>query len=322
MNLRLEELPPQTYADQILPLTHSLWAQGRSLDAYVAQTLDLAQTTYGRHHYHMFALTGNGSAALASFKRYERDARAGNQRLRAIGIGAVFTPEEHRGRGYASAMLGLALDRARGEGFDFAYLFSDIHPQFYRQLGFVELSSRSISLRADSLRDERLEAQPLSERDWRGLRTCFDACDAQRSFGLKRSPLVWDWIRTRMRHRGQHPHEQPVQLVVRRSKGVAAYVIAQREPAHDACVVDELAFADHDAAGLMAPLLRSAAGDLRRIVAWLPPAPVRSLLPRGAVRRRTGAIWMAAPLTPGGSRFLDLAKASGSADGIWSFDHI
>jgi GNAT superfamily N-acetyltransferase len=322
MNLRLEELPASSYARQVLPLTESLWGGGRTFDAYVAQTLELAQTTYGRRHFRTLALTSDTSPALATFKRYEREARSEKQLLRAMGIGAVFTPQEHRGHGYATAMLGLALDQARREGFDFAYLFTDIHPQFYKQLGFIELPSRSISLRADSLRDDRIDALPFSERDWSAVRKCFDECEKQRSFGLTRSPLVWDWIRTRLRHRSEHPLGQPVNLAVRRGKGVCAYVIGMREPKHDAYVLDEFGFADNEAANSIAPLLRYAAGDLRRIVAWLPPAPARGLLPRGSVRRRTGAIWMIAPLTSGGSRFVEQASTSRSADGIWSLDHV
>ncbi len=322
MILQLQELPAATYAREILPLTESLWGHGRPFDTYVAQTLELAQTTYGRRHYRTFALTDGSSGTLASFKRYERDARVGNERLRAMGIGAVFTQAEHRGHGYASAMLGLALDQARSEGFDFAYLFTDIHPQFYKQLGFVELASRAISVRADGLRDDRIETHPLSERDWTGIRKCFDDCDAQRKFGLTRSPIVWDWIRTRLRQRAEHPQGQPVHLVVRSGKSIAAYVLGQREPAHDSYVVDEFAFADDEAALLIAPLLRSAAGDLRRVVAWLPPSPARQLLPRGSVRRRQEAVLMIAPLTPGGAHLLEEAKRSSSADGIWSLDHI
>lgn len=310
-----------TYAQVVLPLTESLWAHGRSFEAYVAQTLQLAQTSYAKRHFRTVALTDGRSTVLATFKRYERDARAGNARLRAAGIAAVFTPEQYRGRGYATAMLGLALDEARREGFDFAYLFTDIHPQFYKPLGFLELPSRSISVRADSLRAERVEAHAVADRDWSNVRKCFEACDAHRTFGLTRSPLVWDWIRTRLRYRADHRKGQPVNLAIRQGKTIAAYVIGQREPAHDAYVVDEFAF-DDAAAPQISPLLRNAAGDLRRIVAWLPPAPGRALLPRGSVRRRTGAIWMLAPLSAGGSRFLDLALKSGAADGIWSLDHV
>jgi GNAT superfamily N-acetyltransferase len=322
MTLRLRPIPAAEYAQLVLPRTHELWSHGRSMDAYVSQTLALANTRYGRKNYRTFALTNGETPLLSTFKRYEREARIGATPLRCIGIGAVFTPEEYRGRGYASAMLGIALDEARGTGFDFAYLFSDIHPQFYKELGFVELPSRSISLRADSLSDARVEVEPIGDREWTAVRGCFEYTEARRDWGLVRLPSVWDWIRTRMRSREGHADGQPVNLLARKGRTIAAYVIGMREPKHDAYVFDEVAFATDDARSFVAPLLRSAAGDLRRIVSWLPPCGARELLPRGSVRRRKEAIWMIAPLSNRGSEFLERAKNSGSADGIWALDHI
>jgi hypothetical protein len=125
-----------------------------------------------------------------------------------------------------------------------------------------------------------------------------------------------------MRSREEHAEGQPVNLAARKGRTIAAYVIGVREPKHDAYVFDEFGFADDDGRKLVPPLLRSAAGDLRRIVSWLPPSGARDLLPRGSVRRRSEAIWMIAPLSNGGLEFLERAKNSGSADGIWALDHI
>lgn len=319
--LHLTELSAQTYAQQVLPLTEPLWANGRDFESYAAQTTQLAQTTYGRRSYRTLALS-EGENILATFKRYEREARVSNERLHAIGIGAVFTPEHYRGQGFASAMLGMALDEARASGTDFAFLFSDIHPQFYKELGFTELSSRSISTRADSLNAERIDARPIDERDWSGIRACFEAMEAQRECALTRSPSVWNWMRARIAHASELAHAQPVNLAVRKGRSIAAYVIGRREPRHDAYVVDEVAFHDQQARELVPALLRCAAGDLRRIAGWLPPAPVRALLPRGSVRRRSDAILMIAPLSAGGKRFWECAARTGAADGVWSMDHI
>lgn len=318
MNLRLQEISAQSYAEHVLPLTEPLWSHGRTFEAYRDQTAELAQTAYGRKSYRTVGLS-DGSSILATFKRYERDARVENERLRAVGIGAVFTPEPFRGHGFASAMLAMALDDARTAGVDFAFLFSDIHPQFYREIGFAEVSSRAISFRADSLKGGRIDAQPIAGRDWSGVRSCFDAMEGERDFGLTRSPAVWTWLRARIGHQSHRHDAQPVNLAVRKGRAIAAYVIGAREPRHDAYVLDEFAFTD---ANLIHALLRSAAGDLRRIVGWLPPAPARSVLPRGSVRKRSDAVLMIAPLSTGGTRFFERAAATGGADPIWPLDHI
>lgn len=321
MTQSLVAISPEAYAKTVLPLTEPLWANGRSFDRYVSQTLELARTDYGKKHYKTLGFRVEKNI-VASFKRYERIAWLRANRLAAIGIGAVFTPPEFRGRGYASAMLAMALDEAKSQRFDFAYLFSDIHPQFYKALGFAELPSRLISFRSDALSGARVDVAPLSPKDWPGVRRCFDRTQGRRDWGFERGPALWKWVQTRTSHGSEHARGQAAHLVVRRGRSIAAYVLGQREPAHDAYVLDEFGFADAKERALVGPLLRSAAGDLRRITGWLPPDNVRELLPRGSVRKRKDAILMIAPLSPRGKQFLERAKSTGAADGVWSTDHI
>ncbi len=75
---------------------------------------------------------------------------------------------------------------------------------------------------------------------------------------------------------------------VRRGRGIRAYVFGVRVPERDAYVFDEFGFSDDDAAAIFPALLRAAAGDLRRVVGWLPPGGARQNLPRGTTRRRNG----------------------------------
>ena len=115
-----------------------------------------------------------------------------------------------------------------------------------------------------------------------------------------------------------------LRLGVRRGRALAAYVTGRRIPAADAFVLDELAFARDEDARCIAPLLRAAAGDLRTIRGWLPPAVAREALPRGAVRARTDAIAMLLPLS---AAFRTAFRAShterrDNADPCWSTDHI
>ena len=319
--MRLRELSAERYAAEVLPLTAELWAGRRSFETYVSQTLEIAGSGYGRRHYRTFGLC-EGDTLLASYKRYERALHAGRARLRALGFGAVYTPNDLRGRGYASAMLAMALDDAKRAGYDVAFLFSDIRPQFYEELGFRELPSRAISLRADSLAADRITVTRMSDDDWGGIRRCFEVRESLRPWGFVRTPLVWEWIRLRVRHGSEHAVGFETNLVVRRGRSVLAYVMGARVPEYDAYVVDEYGFAGEDAAKLVCPLLRSAAGDLRRVAGWLPPDGARELLPRASVRKRSDAVFMAAGLSAGGAAWLGRAAASSASDGVWSTDHI
>lgn len=318
----LQELNAQDYARDVLVQTHELWGGGRDFPEYVSQTAELAASAYGRRYYRTFALRDERGNLLATFKRYERVARVAGTRLRAMGIGAVFTPPQRRGCGYASAMLALALDEARRAGVDFAFLYSDIHPQFYKALGFVELSSRLISLRADSLPSARTAAQSWEPRDEAAIRRCFEAMTQGVEYAFERTPAFWEWAELRRRHRARLPGAQRVDLVLRRGRSLIAYVAGRRKFAEDAYAVDEFGFIDDDAAALVPSLLRAAAGDLRRITGWLPPLPARYAIPHGTIRRRKTAILMIAPLTDGGKRFLQRALATTNADAAWETDHV
>ncbi len=319
--MNLVALDAHTYAREVLPLTAEVWAGKRDFERYVSQNLEIAQSGYGRRHFRTMGLS-DGQTLLSSFKRYERGIHIGARRLRALGIGALYTPPELRGRGYASAMIAMAMDRAHADGYDLAYLFSDIRPQFYEELGFKQLASRAISLRADNLSNDRVEVERLEERDWSGVRRCFELRDRTRPWAFVRTPLLWELIRLRIRQGSEHGAGVQTNLVVRRGRAIAAYVLGVRAPQHDAYLLDEFGFADAHAAELIGPLLRSAAGDLRRVAGWLPPEFARERLPRASVRRRNEAIFMAAALSPLGKKWLKFASAPSAGDGVWSMDHI
>lgn len=320
--MRLRDVEPEAYAQDVLPLTAPLWAGRRDFDTYVTQVLEIARSPYGRRYYSTAGYF-DGRTMVASFKRYVRGAHLGTQRLRAVGIGAVFTPPKYRGRGYASAMLAMELDRARAAGFDFAYLFSDVDPQFYAQLGFRELPSREIVLASDRLPAVRLAPVRLEERDWNGVRRCFDLGQRRRGAGFTRTPLVWQWMRMRMGHGSERTGGQETSLVVRRrGGGVDAYVLGERDAKRDAYVLEEFGFADEAGARTIPALLRAAAGDLRRVTGWLPPAAARELLPKGTTRKRKRAIFMAAPLSRGALALVRALEPGGTADPCWHADHI
>ncbi|MBV8197319.1 MAG: GNAT family N-acetyltransferase [Candidatus Eremiobacteraeota bacterium] len=319
--MRLQRVSSARYAREVLPLTAPLWAGSRTLDEYAATTLELARTSYGRRCYATMGLY-DGNRLVASHKWYERSLRHDSQALTAVGFGAVFTPEEFRGRGYASVMLASSLDLARDRGHDVAYLFSDIRPQFYADLGFRALASRKLWLEADDLSGDRLRVLVLTDDDWSGVRKCFESARRSVSSSFVRSQAFWEWSATRIRQQSEHSHSQPINLVVKRRGEVCAYVLGARVPQRDAFIFDEFGWTDRAGPTTVAALLRAAAGDLRRATGWLPPPAARELLPRGTVRRRDRAILMMAPLTPAGGRLIDTLRHPARGDFCWATDHI
>jgi predicted N-acetyltransferase YhbS len=319
--IRLDVLAPSDYARDVLPRSSALWAGARSFARYADEFFAVAESSWGKRRFRTLGLFDENEL-VASCKRYERALRCGERSYKAAGIGAVFTPEDLRGRGYATALLGALLDAERDAGTDLVYLFSDIHPAFYERLGFVALPSRTVALRADALSAERVEVAALGDADATSVRRLFAALDARRLFAFARTALDWEWQRLRA---ASHEHGAPlVRLGVRRGRALAAYVTGRRIPAADAFVVDEFAFARAEDARLIAPLLRAGAGDLRTVRGWLPPAVARDALPRGAVRARKDAIAMVLPLS---ARFraafrTRLTDRRDNADPCWGTDHI
>jgi len=311
-------MPLEVYARDVLPLTAPLWSGRRTFEQYLLQTSELARSPYGRRHYRTIGLY-DGATCVASFKRYERTLRNETRRVRAIGFGAVFTPAELRGRGYASFMLASALDSARSEGYDIGYLFCDIRPQFYLELGFRVLPSRRFTLRSDTLPSERLTVSRLAEGDWAEVRRIFAQCEGKRRIAFLRPASVWDWVAMRLRHGSEHRRGDETNLVMRQRGRIVAYVLGMRDPTNDAYIVDEYAFARDGR--IIAPLLRAAAGDLRRVTGWLPPGNAREHLPRCTVRTRQSAIAMAAPLRQEGVSLVRSLDAT-RADFCWATDHI
>jgi len=321
--VRVEPIAADAYVREVLPETFALWGGRRTFERYVTDFRELAESAYGRRRHFTVGLRENGRI-VCSCKNYARDIRWQGVTLRATGIGAVFTPPALRGRGLASVMLGALLDSERDAGRDVAFLYSDIHPAFYERLGFHELPSRLLSLRAASLDGSRAGGTPFENGDWAGVRKCFEALDSERTWSFRRTPVVWNWMR---RSWNETPADgsQPVHLVVRRGRSVIAYAIGRRVLRQDSFVLDDFAFDGSEGRALLPALVRAGAGDLARVRAWLPPPAAREALPRGSVRARKDAVLMVVPLTQLARSWWKAVKEetlTNAADPCWSADHI
>jgi len=124
---------------RILDHTFPIWNEGLSREAYSRWNEAQLRTEWGRTHLQRIALVDDSGEVLATAKRYRFDVRIDERVGWMCGIGAVFTPADRRGRGYASRLIERMLADARREGALFASLFSEIGTAFYERLGFTTL---------------------------------------------------------------------------------------------------------------------------------------------------------------------------------------
>jgi predicted N-acetyltransferase YhbS len=152
--------------ERILDQTHAVWNDGLSRGGYGRYNKAQLSTPWGRRHLQRLALV-QGDRVLASAKRYELRATLDGRAIRVVGIGAVFTPPELRGRGYGRQIVEAMLSEARRDGSGLALLFSEIGTAYYERLGFraVPIAATQLSL----LRSPGTPAIPIRTGDGRDL---------------------------------------------------------------------------------------------------------------------------------------------------------
>jgi len=111
--------------DQIVDLTYPIWNEGLTRRAYAQWNAAQMGTSWGREHLARVALVDDAGALLATAKRYQFRVTLDGREARAVGIGAVFTPDPLRHRGHASRLIELLVDEATTRGDALALLFSE-----------------------------------------------------------------------------------------------------------------------------------------------------------------------------------------------------
>lgn len=136
MTLEIIDRSRQRLLDQVLDETWTLWHDGLSRKGYETYNDAQLRTRWGAAHLARVGLV-EGGELLASAKRYHLTLAIEGRRVPALGIGAVFTPPERRGRGHAPALIERLCDDARKDGCRAALLFSEIGSKYYERLGFT-----------------------------------------------------------------------------------------------------------------------------------------------------------------------------------------
>jgi predicted N-acetyltransferase YhbS len=189
------------YLEQILQDTYPLWNDALAPERYARFWEAQQRTPWGSAHLDRVALIDAGQV-VCSAKRYDLSARIEGRIRRVLGIGAVFTTPQKRGRGLSLRLLEALLDAAEAEGFEYALLFSEIDPSFYQRLDFVPVpvlesrldvrrktGSPAVLVRAGEDRDIPSVAE-MSARRAEGARFALDRSEFWIRYGIAKRRLL------------------------------------------------------------------------------------------------------------------------------------
>jgi ribosomal protein S18 acetylase RimI-like enzyme len=267
----------RTLLEQILDGTYPIWGEGLTRESYSAWNRGQMATGWGRSNLRRVALFDDGTL-LASAKRYDFEARVGAGRVLVLGIGAVFTPVDQRGRGHARRLIELMVEDATARGCAYALLFSEIGAAFYESMGFRVVPRSLVSLEVIPKPDAGAPATFVrtgETADLPGIAEISVRYSEGAAFALDRSAeLIGFGLARRRLLAGLSPAgRRQVEFFVAEEGGrAAAYVFITRGPS--GVVLEECGDRDPSGARIGAILqvlaAREPADPLSRMTAWLP----------------------------------------------------
>ena len=308
---------------QILDDTHALWSDGLSRPHYDKAWAAQLKTPWGRHHLDRVALV-DGPHIMCSAKRYDLSLRLDGRIRRVLGIGAVFTPPAHRGRGAARELITRLLDTAVAEGQEFAMLFSEIAPAFYERLDFVPVPLTEFTFEVDRKRGgaPAMLVRSGDDRDLPSIVEMSAARAASARLALDRSE---DFIRYGITRKRLHSGLAPIGtrttefLVVEEGHQAVAYLVSTEE--NGRWMIEECG--DRDPAGarlgamLQVMLSRYPSERVPEITGWWPHGYVPPQL-KVVAATPTQAVLMIRPLR---DRILPLPPLAAAEVVYWHADY-
>ena len=174
--------------EDILDHTFQIWNEGLLRPAYGQWNRAQVKTPWARSRLQRYASIDEDGRLLATAKQYRFDVRVGEREGWMCGIGAVFTPPEMRGQGYASALIEELVARAHREGALLASLFSEIGASFYERLGFAGVPLDEVTITVDRKRGgaPAMLVRAGEERDLEAVAAMHAVRSASAPFALRR----------------------------------------------------------------------------------------------------------------------------------------
>lgn len=136
------QLEPAQKADliQIARQSYNLWSGGLRPDWFRYYLNCAYYQPWSKRN--QFRLVGKDKdKVLVSCKAANIELIWRKKIFKILGLGAVFTAEEHRGQGLGSSLIELMIQKAWTDNMDGLLIFSDIDPTFYTKNGFCSLGN-------------------------------------------------------------------------------------------------------------------------------------------------------------------------------------
>ena len=281
---------------QILDESHPIWSDGLTRGAYAHYNEGQIRTMWGRESLVRYALVDGGGRLLTSAKRYDLRAQLDGREIRIVGIGAVFTPPEQRGSGYARLIVQRLTHDAAKEGAELALLFSEIGTGYYKRLGFTAVPQHELTLSIiEKPGAPMVLVRAAEERDLPAVVALAEHMAAPYRFALVPSDdfLRYSLTKKRLLAGLSSPGSLTVEFfIVEEGAGAVAFVILTTA-GEDDVVLEMCGDRDPHGArvGAMLQVLRArtpaeAAPAIRGFLppGWLPPqVTVQRALPSGSV---------------------------------------
>jgi len=183
--------------------THPFWGKSVDLATHVSWQFEQLRRA-GPAILRYVGLVDDTAGLVASIKRYALAlSLPGGGVASVVGIGAVFTREDARKSGAASALLEAVLAEARAEGMSAALLYSDIDPAFYARLGFHAFPAFEHTAAPEALpASSALSLRRAEDRDEGAMLAAYEASFDPSFLRPHRTPEVFRFFRWRNRAEG------------------------------------------------------------------------------------------------------------------------
>jgi GNAT superfamily N-acetyltransferase len=154
--------------EKITTLNHIEWGNSLTIKEYMERERVLKNTTMGQKYLKPFALinTVNNDELISFLEVYERSSYIkypNNDNsikiIKSWSIASVFTPLQHRNKGYGSLLIKKLIETMKNELIQSSVLYSDIGIEFYARFGYHPRDAFNGKIIIDSITNSYINDQ-------------------------------------------------------------------------------------------------------------------------------------------------------------------